>query len=270
MIHQHRCGVKAYQGGSGRRAQWDTVGFGQHSLRPQFWISTDHLPSSVTERSQRVRVGFCDITGQTNERTMLASLVPSGVVCGNKVPTVTFPNDLSFDRLYLWLAIVNSVPFDWLLRRIVTTSVNYFVLRSVPFPGVNLDSLDGQLLVSAARELDELGRGDGGRDALWRVAELRAGIDAMVLLAYGESLPSLALMLEDFPLLDRSQPSLPGEPRSTITKDFLLLRAAQRLGEPAGELDDRVESARRMGGVAYVPSELGLSLMRNQLVESHG
>lgn len=65
---------------------------------------------------------------------MLAALIPAGVVCGNKVPTVCFPDDPTEDRLFLWLAIVNSIPFDWLLRRVLTTTINDFVLLSIALP----------------------------------------------------------------------------------------------------------------------------------------
>lgn len=113
MVHQHRFGVKAYRSGTGRRAKWDTVPLFTQELTPQFWFPAKHLSFDVRARMNRIRAGFCDITGQTNERSMLAVLIPPGVVCGNKVPTVTFPNDTAESRLFLWLAIVNSLPFDW-------------------------------------------------------------------------------------------------------------------------------------------------------------
>ena len=34
------------------------------------------------------RIGYCALTGQTNERTVLAGLVPGGCVAGNKIPTL--------------------------------------------------------------------------------------------------------------------------------------------------------------------------------------
>jgi hypothetical protein len=154
------------------------------------------------------------------------------------------------------------------MRRIVTTSLNYFVLISIPFPRLDLDSLDGQMVVAAARELHELYLGVGGTSALWRAAELRADIDATVLQAYGEALPSLVLMVGDFPLLDRAQPRLPGETRSTITSDFVQLRVAQRSKDESKELVERVEFARRLGAIPYVPSELGPSLMSDSMAET--
>lgn len=254
MVHQHRFGAKAYRSGTGRRAKWDTVPLGTQELTPQFWFPAERLSPSVRERANRIRAGFCDITGQTNERSMLAALIPPGVVCGNKVPTVTFPNDPTENRLFLWLAIVNSIPFDWALRRIVTTTVNYFLLNSVPFPKLQPDSLPGRRLVEAARELHRFDVGESSSDP-WRTAALRAGIDVAVHAAYGLGFGELELMLRDFPLLDRGQPAIEGEERSTVTRDFLLVEAASRFKERPGTYAERLRAARKVGAVPYIPSE---------------
>jgi len=255
MIHQHRFGAKVYRSGTGRAARWETTPIFTPKLGPQFWFPRQHLSRLAGTRVDRVRAGFCDITGQTNERSMLAALVPSGVVCGNKVPTVMFPNDLSEERLFLWLAIVNSLPFDWMLRRVVTTTVNYFVLLSVPLPLVGTDSLPGRRLLAAARDLHGMHQHRGDAVDHWHFAELRAAIDIGVLAAYGAGYDDLMTMLNDFPLLDRGQPPLPGEARSTVTRDFLVACAARRFKAPHGDIDKRVNAAKALGAMPFVPSE---------------
>src|SRR5579871_4686396 len=83
---------------------------GTSRLAPQFWYPSARLNEATRERTRRFRAGFCDITGQTNERSMLAALVPPGVICGNKVPTITFEGDeADISRLHLWLAMANSL-----------------------------------------------------------------------------------------------------------------------------------------------------------------
>ncbi|MGZ3459522.1 MAG: Eco57I restriction-modification methylase domain-containing protein, partial [Archangium sp.] len=217
MIQQHRVGAKRYVKGTGRRALWETIPFGQSRIEPQFWYPRAALNEALLERVRQPRIGFCDITGQTNERSMHAALIPPGVVCGNKVPTITFPigGEDAERRLYLWLAIANSIPFDWLLRRVVTTTVNYFVLLSLPLPRIDPDGLAARRLSVATQELHTLDRRGTGSTDLWQVARLRAKIDVGVLEAYKLGLEELQVLLEDFPLLDRSQPALPGEARST-------------------------------------------------------
>lgn len=253
MVHQFRCGAKAYVSGTGRRAKWSPLPSGQSEIAPQFWISEKSLSESVRQRVNRKRVGFCDVTGQTNERSMLTSLIPDGVVCGNKVPTIEFPEDRSQRRLYLWLAITNSFVFDWLLRRLVTTSVNFFLLRGVPLPKLLASSNDAKQLASHAKKLMSLD--SAGKAEPWACATLRAEIDALVLRAYGGEVGDLSLILDDFPLLDRGQPSIAGEERSTITRDYALLIARKLFGMELCGLDERVAQARLSGAVAYCPSE---------------
>ena len=256
MVQAHRLGCKAYTSGEGRSAKWRNLAPGLSEIRPQFWVKAHALSPSARHRVLKTRAGFCDITGQTNERSMMAALLPPGVACGNKVPTVEFPNDPRENRLWLWLAIVNSLPFDWLLRRVVTTTVNYFVLLSIRLPVLRIDSLPAQRLISIARQLARLDRsGRVSLDHCWRVAVLRAEADVLVANSYGCNDEDLRLMLQDFPLLDRGQPSLPGEDRSTVTPDLLLGTWARRERPACGDVLRRVKIAKELGAIAYMSSE---------------
>ncbi len=256
MVHHHRFGVKGYAGGSGRRAIWEANSIGDSSLRPQFWIEpTDLAPASLA-RMETPRAGFCDIAGQTNERSLMASMIPAGVACGNKVPTVLFPDDPSPERLLAWVAIVNSFPFDWMLRRVLTTTVNYFLLQSIPLPRLARGGLPWRKLAASADELRRLDTAGARPSTHERMAQLRAEIDAEVAVAYGLSLDDMELMLSDFPILDRGQPALPGEARSTITRDTVLSAASKRTGVRLDLWAERVHEARRLGARAYVPSEI--------------
>jgi hypothetical protein len=212
----------------------------------------------VTTRTRRVRAGFCDVTGQTNERTLLAAVVPAGVVCGNKVPTVTFrgpaPHEDEEPLIYLWVALMNSLPVDWLARRVTTTTVNYFLLLSLPLPPITLDSPTGTRLATLARQLTEL-EADAGQADCWASAELRGEIDLLVADAYMLTPEDLGVILKDFRLLDRGQPPLANEARSTVTRDFVLARACERAQVDEGIWTDRLERARNLGACAYIPAE---------------
>lgn len=263
MVQQHRLGAKVYVGGTGRSAVWTPMPPGHSQLRPQFWVDDRKLPNRVLARSKVLRVGFCDITGQTNERSIMAAAIPPGVVCGNKVPTVLFPNDPSEDRLFLWLAIANSLPFDWAMRRVITTTVNYFLLLSMPLPPITPNSLPGRMLIESARKLSELDHSGCNNAVLWRIAEHRVSADILVLNAYNLGYDDLELILNDFPLLDRGQPPLTGEDRSTITRDLLLLRARERYRLPTEPWLERVKEGRRLGAVPYIPSQVAANMQRN-------
>jgi hypothetical protein len=256
MVHQFRHTAKGYLSGTGRRADWAWQTPGEGELRPQFFIDPKALPDAVRERAARPRVGFCDITGQTNERSMLASSIPAGVACGNKVPTITF--DMPYDDELVdgvFLAIANSFAFDWLLRRVITTTVNYFLLLSVPFPRLDLNSPLAARLTELSQEVERRYEAAADPDAS-ALSTLRAEIDALVMEAYGISAKEAELILRDFPLLDRGQPPLPGERRSTITRDLVLLAVSRQEGTEDAELAGRVDAALAIGAEPYVPSQM--------------
>ena len=258
MVQAHRFGVKGHVSGTGRSAVWQTFPIGGSRLAPQFWINAIDIPRSSQGRANSVRAGFCDIAGQTNERSLMASIIPAGVICGNKVPTILFPEDPSEDRLFVWVSIANSFGFDWMLRRVLTTTANYFLLQSLPMPKVTKDGLPWKRLVTLARELQSIDSGGGTREAMHRMAQLRAEIDAEVAVAYGLDLSDMELILRDFPILDRGQKALPGEDKCTITKDSVLAAMVKRTGIGSSCWRTRTIEARALGAIAYVPSELAL------------
>ncbi len=258
MVQAHRFGVKGHVSGSGRSALWEAYSIGGSQISPQFWIRPSDMPRANQHRADVVRVGFCDIAGQTNERSLMASLIPAGVVCGNKVPTILFAEDPSEERLLVWVSIANSFAFDWMLRRVLTTTVNYFLLKSVPMPKLAKDGLPWKRLVSAARELRKLDIAGASRETYERMAQLRGEIDAEVAVAYALCLEDMELVIQDFPLLDRGQVRLPGEAKSTITRDSVLAAMAKRTGSQSVVWSQRAVEARAMGAMAYVPSELAL------------
>ena len=255
MVHQFQFGAKSYISGSGRSALWNSSQAASVAqVRPQYLIDPSFLKVDILTRARKQRAGFCDITGQTNERTMLAALIPSDAVCGNKVPTIEFHNESrSPDLPFVWLGLANSFVFDWVLRRLVTTTVNFFILDSLPIPSP--DSC-GKEMATLARRLALRELKEGTRE----YAEARAKLDALATEAYDITPKEFDIILEDFDLLDRGQPVIHGESRSTITKDLTRLAVAQRRGLPNSHLSvlqARVQAAADDGACAYVPSQWG-------------
>ncbi|MGH3849855.1 MAG: hypothetical protein ACRDRT_09155, partial [Pseudonocardiaceae bacterium] len=220
MVHQYRSGAKTYVTGTGRTAIWQPLALGEtDGARAQFFVDPARLTRSAQACISRSRIGFCDIVGQTNERTVQAALIEPGRVCGNKVPTIDFIASGESDegerrrRELLFLAAANSLVLDWFVRRVVTTSLNFFILLDLPLPMLDPASPAGERLVDLAAHLTA---GEAIRyDSARQVAQDRAEIDMLMCAAYGIDLADLPVILADFPLLDRHQPPLPGEPRST-------------------------------------------------------
>lgn len=256
MVQHFRFGAKSYSSGSGRAAVWNTNGIGASELKPQFWISPQYVPKSNVGRTSQLRAGFCDIAGQTNERSLMAALIPPGVVCGNKVPTIVFPDDPSEDRLYVWIAIANSIPIDWQLRRVITTTVNYFMLDSLAMPQIARSSLPWARLEVASRRLHQLDTAGSTMEIKRSIAAIRAGIDAEIAVAFELDVKDLLLILDDFPNVDRRQHPIRGESRSTITRDLLIATLCRRLRIDDREWQERVAEAYAEGAEAYIPSEM--------------
>lgn len=250
-ITQYRWRAKRYMGGQGRSSKWKAEGLNTASLTTQWFVNPDKVRPNARDRVFRSRIGFCDIAGQTNERTLMVARIPQDVICGNKVPTLRFPQDEA-EREDLFLALSNSLVVDWMMRRTVTTTINYFVLDGLPLPKIDPHSEFGMALVTLARRITE---SEGNPNAnLQQVAMARARIDAMVASAWSLTVEEMQIVLSDFPLLDRGQPPIPGEDRSTVTVDLVLSELAKINNEP-DPFSNRFIKASKAGARAYIPAE---------------
>lgn len=247
MISQYRCGSKEYITGSGRSAKWEVVPPGANKVSPQYVIDGSMLDRDLASRVKTNRIGFCDIAGQTNERAMQAAFIPAGCVCGNKVPTLLFHNN---DEALLWLGIANSFVFDWVVRRYITTTINFFILENLPLPEMPSGSDIAKSIIAHTREACFLMSGSGhwtDEDA-WIFATERAKIDALVFRAYGLLEDDLDIVLSDFPLVDRINARVCGGIRPTIE-----LVRAHITGDSTHMANAKL--AFKQGALPYVPNE---------------
>lgn len=257
MIQPFHFGAKQYISGAGRSAVWKNL-LSRNKVFSQFTIKKEHIPTKILKQIQGRRAGYCDIAGQTNERGMMSAIIPPGVICGNKVPTVWFPNDDSGKMIYLWVAITNSFVYDWLLRRIISTTANYFLILSVPMPNIASDGNQALELIKRSKDLSEI-----NIQTIYdikRFARIRAEIDVMIAKAYGLTFEDLMLVLQDFPLLDRKQPPIPGESKSTVTKDFLL-SVAEKEYVSGNYYCERYKIEEKIGSLPYIPTEMVNTVM---------
>ena len=136
--------AKGYVSGRGRASVWTDLTFGSASkmITPQWRVRDDALPDKVRERFNRVRIGFCDVASPTNQRALVACLIPPNVICGHKVPTIVFdPPDSNLDLF--WLGVANSFAMDFLARKKVALTMSYTLMDSLPLPRVYSGSQDG-------------------------------------------------------------------------------------------------------------------------------
>jgi hypothetical protein len=145
MVGQYDYRAKGYRSGRGRAAVWEHLSFGDQnkSIQPQWYIPSQHVPQSRLERIKHYRIGFCDVGSPTNERTLVAALIPPNCISAHTLPTITFHSkpiqdywfDESCEWAYLpWLGVANSFCMDFLVRQKVSLHVSYVILDSLPFP----------------------------------------------------------------------------------------------------------------------------------------
>jgi hypothetical protein len=211
---------KVYVEGGGRRAVWKDLATGAKLLHPRVFVA---LREGVAPPSKRL--GFCNVTGATNERSFLGTLIPASCLCGHGVPTLSVQDEQSTLEI---VAILNSIIVDAILRLRVSTnlSMNFLTCLAVPVLPIagHVVTRMRELTLRLSCTTPELADywnvvfldhpwtyASAERDP-WKRAELRAECDAIVAELYGLSVPEYARILTGFPLLDRDcRPSLPGD-----------------------------------------------------------
>lgn len=200
MVHQFDPMAKIYLSGQGRAAAWSIPTVAERKIMPHYLVPRDYAIRRGWVGAERV--GYCEISGHANERTLLASLLPANCICGNKVPVLRLRNCTPEDEL-LWLALANSLVVDWIMRRFVSTTVNHFYWQNMPLPAKGAHPAAQALVVEAARRLSApVEKGTDTLTWLGQRSLLRAVIDAAVLQMYGFGEAELEVILHDFPKLN--------------------------------------------------------------------
>jgi hypothetical protein len=183
----------------------------------EFWIPAANIPEmsqDTFEQIQKYRVGYRRIARPTDERTLIATMIPPNTVCDTVAVVQNSPDDATVS-LYL-CACFNSLSLDYLLRLKIATTVNMFYMYSLPVPRLNPgDPYFDALVPRAARltctrsEFANLWREVMDED--WNEASgatdpaehqrLRDEIDALVAHLYGLTRDEFDHILGTFPLV---------------------------------------------------------------------
>jgi hypothetical protein len=235
MVWQYDHRAKGYRSGRGRAAVWEPLAFDNpaKTIQPQWRVAA--VPAKAADRVHRYRVGFCDVASPTNERSLVAALIPPGAICGHSLPTFLFPD--GYEWAYsCWLAVANSFVADLIARKKVSLHMSLGILDSIPFPRWTPDHPTARRLVPLVARLtctghemlaywqvlardgfvDPVVNGSipGERDDLRRL-ELRAEIDALVATdVYGLDRDELEFVMSMFPVAARYETTRYGEFRS--------------------------------------------------------
>lgn len=137
MVGQFDFSEKGWVRGKGRSAEWRPIPSEQKVIEPQFCMALGDY-TSATDREGKpkairgVKLGFMDVSSATNERTMIAALIPDAP-CGNKVPVLATENRAAWDAELC--AVLNTFAYDYQLRcRLGGLTLNYFIIEETALP----------------------------------------------------------------------------------------------------------------------------------------
>lgn len=264
------------------------------------WIDAKHFLNKWGARDQTLCKTVVRDILPDSARRVYATLLPWNAATSYSLRTVTLrnqPNNIVFHSGLS--AVLSSLILEWRILKLISGIHVSTYLPDVPVPfgliqqHVKLQIRSLQLIcteedysvlwnefvkqhpdhhlpqwtksVSATREEER--------------SKIHAEVEALVADLYGLSVSDFAYILATFPPLDRDMPALPGEPKSTITRDLALLALYSLRRQPpppdivlffaaAGAdisaitgpiraLEARVHEACKLGAVAYIPSGRG-------------
>ena len=131
-------------------------------------IRYPHAPTWQTSRrpqesARYYRAACREIARSTDERTAIAAMLPPGVLCGHTISVERRPARRPNAAALSLVGVMNSFPFDWLLRQKAAAHVSLYILSELPVPELTQDA--DRLVAHAALRLCCNHRGFA---SLWR------------------------------------------------------------------------------------------------------
>ncbi|QAU14563.1 type II restriction endonuclease subunit M (plasmid) [Halorubrum sp. BOL3-1] len=188
--------------------------------------------SDVLPDYTEYRIGYRNVARATDERTMIAAIVPKGIACletlqsfrpyeiviDNKEQLDSRPLHNCYNRifsdeeLFVAVALLNSIPFDFLMRTKIDTHIVKYKLEESQVPRLTDGDEWFEFIWTRATRLncygdafEEMRERLGGVDPVTEEDErrqLRAEIDAAAFHAYRLGPEEMQFVLDDFHLVD--------------------------------------------------------------------
>jgi len=199
--------------------------FNHRLVEPRYWVDEKEGRSALLKRNeidqgqmldyQSYRFGFRDVAASTNERTMIAAVVPPNIFSGNTL--ILSQGFQGLSNMIALVALLNSYCVDFIIRKKVTNHCNMFYVYQLPIPRLTeKDSAFAPIVERAAKlicttpEFDELAREVGlgshkkGASNEAERARLRAELDGLIAHLYGLTEDEFAYILTSFPLVSET------------------------------------------------------------------
>jgi hypothetical protein len=212
--------------------------------QPKYWLEEQEARQALLGRRsdsgqeldyQNFRIGFRDIARGSDERTLIAALLPPRVFCNHKLPTAhaAAPDTKGYDPAasLCLLALMNSLVVDSVLRLKVAANLTFFLVNQTPVPRPQHGDPTFEALVSRSARLtcttpeyadlwqEVMGSPwtpeSGATDPDER-GRLRAELDAIVAHLFALTEPELTHILATFPLV-------PQPTKDAVLAEFLAM-----------------------------------------------
>lgn len=108
--------------------RWDTA--------PRYQVRAEALLAKprVAEAVGHFRLAFRDIARSNDERSMIATILPPGVVLGHTATVEKTPGVRPLRLALALCGVFNSFSFDWLTRQKTATHLSLYLLDGLPMP----------------------------------------------------------------------------------------------------------------------------------------
>ena len=192
---------------------------------PNYWVVEKAGRAAVLGKNedtgqllnyQQYRLAFRDIARSTDARTMIATMLPCGVYCNNKIPYVQILGVDPYLYSLFVLGVLNSFVIDFIIRLKVSSTLNFFYVYQLPMPRlVAGDRFFDEIVVRAAKlvctrpefaALWEAVMGSAWSSGVCAAdsaerQQLRDELDGMVAVLFGLTREQYSHLLKAFPLV---------------------------------------------------------------------
>jgi Alw26I/Eco31I/Esp3I family type II restriction m6 adenine DNA methyltransferase len=191
---------------------------------PRYWVNETEARKALLGKKidngqqldyQFYRFAYRAIARSTDSRTLIGTILPSKVVCGNSL-NIASPTQENKYILFICAAL-NSFCVDFALRQQVSANINMFYIYQTPVPRLTTgDKYFKEIVQRAAQlicttpEFDELAQEVGlgshknGVTEEEKRGKLRAELDGIIAHLYGLTEEEFAYILTTFPIVSET------------------------------------------------------------------
>ena len=195
-----------------------------HQADARYWVDKNKGRAVLLGRTQdkgqeldyqQYRFAYRSITGNTNERTMVCSMLPPNCFFGHSLNALSpSKSGINVHQMLYFTAVMASLLIDYAIRQRVSTQLTMFFVYQIPVPRLTGEEPAFHPIIERAARLicttpefdglaKDVGLGSHKKAATTPTerAKIRAELDALVAHLYGLTEDEFQYVLSTFPLV---------------------------------------------------------------------